>query len=109
MLLVHPGGNPPGLHHPDGEFSRTGYRPFYIRYIYLMGSGDKTTAVVMFVATRRRRRRTRSVRRTGTEKGGRTGTVAETNENAPVVRRRRAKTRSEIVNASPTVKKEMLR
>lgn len=68
-----------------------------------------STLFFMFTVTKKRRRRTRSVRRSGTETGGRTGTAAEMKENAPQVRRRRAKTRNEIGNASPTVRKETLR
>lgn len=59
--------------------------------------------------TRKRKRRTRNVRRTGIERGGRTGTAAETKENAPPVRKRRAKTRNETGTESPTVRKETLR
>lgn len=64
---------------------------------------------VMFLVTRKRRRRIRIVRRTGIERGGRTGTGAETKENAPPVRRKKARTRSEIETASLTVRKETLR
>lgn len=60
-------------------------------------------------ATRKKRRRTRNVRRSGTETGGRTGTGAETKENARPARRRRAKTRSEIETASLIARKETLR
>ena len=63
----------------------------------------------MFAVTRKRRRRTRSARRSGTETGGRTGTAAETKENVPPVKRRRAKTRSETENASQTARKETSR
>lgn len=61
----------------------------------------------MFTVTRKRKRRTRSVRRTAIEKGGRTG--AEMKENAHPVRRRRARTRNAIGTASPIVRKETLR
>lgn len=57
-------------------------------------------------ATRRRKRRTRSARRTEIERGGRTGTGAETKENAPPARRRRAKTKSETAIASLIARKE---
>lgn len=60
-------------------------------------------------ATRKKKRRTRTARRNGTETGERTGTGAETNENAPPVRRKRAKIKNEIGTASPTARKEMLR
>lgn len=56
--------------------------------------------------TKRRRRRTRNERRTENGTGGRTGTEAETKENAPPVRRRRAKTRSESETANLTARRE---
>lgn len=64
---------------------------------------------VLFTATRKKKRRTRTVRRKGTATEGRTGTAAETNANAPTVRKKRAKTKNEIGTASPTARKEMLR
>lgn len=58
-------------------------------------------------AIKKRKRRTKIVKRSGTESGGKRGTAVETKESAPAPRRRRAKTRSEIENASLTVRKEM--
>lgn len=43
------------------------------------------------------------------ERGGRTGIESEKNANAPLVKRRRAKTRSGSETASQTVRREMLR
>lgn len=55
--------------------------------------------------TRKKKRRTRSVRRSEIETGGRTGTGAGMRGNAPAARR--AKTRNEIGTASLIVRKEM--
>ena len=50
--------------------------------------------------TRKRKRRTRSVRRSGGESEGRTGTGAGMKENVPAVRR--VKTRNEIATVAAT-------
>lgn len=46
---------------------------------------------IFFLDTRKRKRRTRSVRRRGIEKGGRTETEAGMKENVPAVRRTKTK------------------
>lgn len=75
--------------------------------IIFWSTSTKIYTFVLFTVTRKRRRRTRSVRRTGIENGGRTGTGAEMKGNVPAVRR--TKTRSEIGTASLIVRKETLR
>ena len=86
----------------DNPTSNHPYCPFN-----LFSRITKNDSFVIFTVTRKRKRRTRSVRRNGIETGGRTGTGAEMKENAPPVRRRRVKTRSEIGTASPTARREM--
>lgn len=81
----------------------------YSKYTFWSTAARYNHLFLMFTVTRKRRRRIRIVRRTGIETGGRTGTGVEMKENAPPVRKRRVRTRSEIETASLIVRKETLR
>lgn len=73
--------------------------------VHLALLGENHPDLHLHDAIKKKKRRTKTVKRSETESGGKRG--SEMIESAPAPRRRRAKTRNEIENASLTARKEM--